>query len=77
MKTKEELFKDIDFSEILDNITSLYEEVYSTKIFYRKIRFKGKIKRRYMYNYNMLRDILPSPRLLNIGLSHIRNNEKI
>lgn len=73
----EELFKDIDFSEILDNIASLYEEVYSTKIFYRKIRFKGKIKRRYMYKYNMLRDILPSPRLLTMGLRHIRSNEKI
>lgn len=73
----EDIFKDIDFSEILDNITSMYEEAYKTKIFYRKIRFKGKIKRRYMFTHNVLSDILPSPRLLTMALRHIGSNEKI
>ena len=73
----EDLFKDIDFTEILDNITNPYEEVYTSKVFYRKIRFKGKIKRRYMFTYNPLQEILPSPELLTLGLRHIGKGGRI
>lgn len=67
----EDLFKDIDFNEILNTITDFYEEIYTQKVFYRKIRFKGKIKRRYMFSHNVLSDLLPSPGLLTMGLRHI------
>ena len=73
----DDILKDINFSEILDNISSLYEEIYSTKIFYRKIRFKGKIKKRYMFTHNILSDLLPSPKLLTMGLRHLGIKERI
>lgn len=57
--------------EILDNLIDVYKEVYSSKIFYRKIRMKGKIKRRYMYTYNTMRDILPSPSFIKFMLKKL------
>lgn len=62
--------------EIFDNLIDVYKEVYSSKIFYRKIRVKGKIKRRYMYTYNTMRDILPSPSFINFMLKKL-NRRKI
>ena len=71
----EDLFKDIDFNGILDTLADFYEEIYTQKIFYRKIRFKGKIKKRYMFSHNVLSDLLPSPRLLTMGLRPIASKE--
>lgn len=62
--------------EILNNIIDVYKEVYSSKIFYRKIRIKGKIKRRYMYTYNTVRDILPPPSFINFIIKKL-NRRKI
>lgn len=62
--------------EIFNNLIDAYKEAYSSKIFYRKIRVKGKIKRRYMYTYNILRDLLPPPSFINLMLKKL-NRRKI
>lgn len=60
-----------NITDTLDNIFNFYEQIYKDKIFYRKIRFKGKIKKRYMISHNMLCELLPSPKLLTFGLKPI------
>ena len=61
-------------TEIFDNLIDVYKEFYSSKIFYRKIRVKGKIKKRYMCSYNIFLDLLPSPSFINFMLK-IKNKK--
>lgn len=72
----EDVFKDIDFTNIFDNLIELYDDL-RPKIIYRKIRLKGKIKKRYIYVYNPLIDLLPSPRFSTMLLRNIYNKERI
>lgn len=72
----DDLFKDIDFTGIFDNLIEIYEDCMPKK-FYRKFRVKGKIKRRYMIRYNVLNDLLPSPRIMRMMLRSIGSRARI
>ena len=72
----DDIFKDIDFTGIFDNFIEIYEDCMPKK-FYRKIRVKGKIKRRYMIRYNVLNDLLPSPGMMRMMLRSIDSRARI
>ena len=60
-------------TDILDGINN-YTQIYINtmpKKFYRKIRFKKNIKRRYMIRINHLHDLLLSPNLILRPLKHL------
>lgn len=63
-----------DITDNLNNIIDFYKEI-MPKIIKRKIRYKGKIKYQYLYRYNPFYELLPSPRMLTIGLRHILKND--
>lgn len=75
----EDLFKDIDFNDILSGLDN-YLEVYKDtlpKCYWRKNRFKGKIKKTYIVCYNYLHDMLPSPEMVNMMLRTIGRGGRI
>ena len=59
--------ENIDFTSIFDNIIDIYEDI-RPKIIKRKIIVKGKRKYIKLLRYNPLYDLLPSPRMLTMGL---------
>lgn len=73
----EEIINDLipNILDVINNYTQIYIDTMPKK-FYRKIRFKKNIKRRYMIRINRLHDLLMPPSLILKPLKHLLKENK-